>query len=212
MKLVLRFRIWVMAGLFLSFAFAANVNADIRRNMSIPNVSLSYVVQRALNDGQSVDEIVQQMLAIEPSHSFAIVAAVVLRVPERAAEVVSAAIASGVPASDAVTAALTATGGNRVSSVVSAAVRAAPAQVAKIVKAATAAAPDKADRIASAAQSAAFAQNANIQLAQVSEDDVDKMINEAIENPNASLAEMSPSLKNKSESGSKTDPVASPSI
>jgi hypothetical protein len=118
--------------LLLTVLIPFSVSADIRSDMSNPQLTLVVVMQNAVASGMTVAEAVEEMIAVEPSQSGTIVATAMIVSPGEFVAIINAAIGAGADASGVVAAALVATDGENSSSIIAAAVRAAPGQESAI--------------------------------------------------------------------------------
>jgi len=131
-----------------AFAFA-----DVKSDMSDPDLSLVAVMQNAMADGMSVGDAITAMIKADPSMASSIVATGMIVAPAQYAEIVKAAIDAGVPASTVVASALIATDGENADNVIAAAVNAAPDQREAIIAASVRALPQTGSGLAAIAGS-----------------------------------------------------------
>ena len=66
---------------FLLALLPLSIQADIKADMASADLSLIQVVENALKEGQSIEDIVAQMIAIDPSQAQSIVATAILYRP-----------------------------------------------------------------------------------------------------------------------------------
>ena len=118
--------------LLLTVLIPFSVSADIRSDMSNPQLTLVVVMQNAVASGMTVAEAVADMIAVEPSQSGSIVATAMIVSPGEFGSIVSAAIGAGADASGVVAAALVATDGENSNRIIAEAVRAEPDQESAI--------------------------------------------------------------------------------
>jgi len=127
--------------------------ADVKSDMSNPNISLVAVMQNAMAGGMSAGDTVKAMIKTDPSLASSIVATGMIVAPAQYAAIISAAIDAGVSADTVVAAALIASDGKNADNVIAAAVSAAPGQKDAIVAASVRALPQTASGLTAVAGS-----------------------------------------------------------
>lgn len=120
----------------------ASLQADIKADMTNAELSLMQVVENALNEGQTIENVIAQMIAIDPSQAQSAIAAAIQADPDEIEVIVRAAILAGIDSATVVSVAINANGGERSERIIAAAVNASAAnQHAAIVQAAVEALP-----------------------------------------------------------------------